>query len=137
MLVLQDSGAACHLDMRFAAGQLAWLSARPAADAAADATAPAPQPAQQDDIPPAAGAAAAAPAAAACGGGGLGLAQLFAGLAAEHAAVSLPAAAVEPQAAAAAAGGQRSLPGVWVHGGAALQEVVTAVLRHLGQGFTT
>ncbi len=132
--------------MRFAAGQLAWLSARPAADAAADAAAPAPQPAQQDGIPPAAGAAAAAaaaaaPAAATGGSGDLGLAQLFAGLAAENAAVSLPAAAaaaVEPQAAAAAAAdGQRSPPGVWVHGGAALQEVVTAVLRHLGQGFIT
>lgn len=125
---LQSPAPAWHLDLRFAAGQLAWVSVRsdsPAAAAIADGAA------ADGALPPPASAAEpkqeAAPAAArGAGQSDLGLPQLFRDLAQQHAAVSLPA--------EAAAGGPVAQPnGVWVHRGAALQAVVAAVLAHLAQ----
>lgn len=144
---MQSPQSALRLDLRFAAGQLTWVSAGPAgaaADFAAASHAAVPQPPKQEGAPqpqqpeasaatpvaPAAGAEAPAPAAAAAAAGDPDLPQLFAQLAAQHAAVSLPAAA------AAAEGGVPATsapPGVWVNGGGALQTVIAAVMAHLSQ----
>ena len=114
---LQGPGPACSIDLRFAAGQLTWLSvdleAATAVAAAAAAEAKRLLPKQEGSHPPEVPAAG-TPALP----GDLGLAQLFADLAQQHAAVSLPAA---------------QTPGVWVHGGGTLQAVISAVLSHLAE----
>lgn len=131
---MQSAASACLLDLRFAAGQLTWVSARSAAAAAA-----VPQLPKQEGAPPAAAPAAGQnsepnAAAAAATAVDLGLPQLFADLAQRHAAVSLPAEAAAAAAAEGAAGGPVAAPtGVWVHGSATLQAVFAAVLAHLAQ----
>jgi hypothetical protein len=127
----QVAGSACNIDLRFAAGQLTWLSVHlEAATAVAAAAAAEAKPLlpKQGGGQPTEAPAAGTPVLP----GDLGLAQLFADLAQQHTAVSLPA---EPPTAAMAidSGGAAQTPGVWVHGGAPLQAVISAVLTHLAE----